>query len=68
MDAINSGKKPALVFGSYGWTGEAVPNLIQRLTALKMKVFGEGMKVAFVPSEEDLKKARELGQEFAKSL
>lgn len=68
VDAINSGKKPALVFGSYGWTGEAVPNLIQRLTALKMKVFGEGMKVAFVPSEEDLKKAFELGQEFAKSL
>lgn len=68
VDAINSAKKPAAAFGSFGWSGEAVPMLLSRLTALKCKVFGEGLKVNFVPNEEDLAKAKELGREFAKSL
>ncbi|MBC8584325.1 FprA family A-type flavoprotein [Youxingia wuxianensis] len=68
VDAVNNQKKPVLVFGSYGWSGEGVPNLIARLQGLKMNVFGEGLKVTFVPSEEDLKKAKELGKEFARTL
>lgn len=68
VDAINNKKRPALVFGSYGWSGEAVPNLTARLTGLKSSMFGEGFKVAFVPSDEDLCKAKELGKAFAKSL
>ncbi len=68
VDAINNKKKPVLVFGSYGWSGEAVPNLSARLTGLKMSLFGEGLKVCFIPSEEDLKKARELGKAFGETL
>ena len=68
VDAVNNKKKPVLVFGSYGWSGEAVPNLTARLTGLKMKVFGEGMKVCFVPSEADLEQAKALGKDFAESL
>ncbi|MDP4120120.1 MAG: FprA family A-type flavoprotein [Bacillota bacterium] len=41
IDAINSKKKPALVFGSYGWSGEAVPNIMTRLQGVKINVFGE---------------------------
>ena len=68
IDAVNCQKKPALVFGSYGWSGEAVPYLTARIEQLKMKPFGEGFKVCFVPSEEDLAKAEELGAQFAASL
>ena len=68
VDAINNKKKPCLVFGSYGWSGEAVPNVTARLNGLKMAVFGEGLKVTFVPSEEDLQRAAALGEEFAASL
>ncbi len=68
VDAINSKKKPALVFGSYGWSGEAVPNITARLSGLRMNVFGEGFKVTFVPSEDDLKNAEALGREFALSF
>lgn len=68
VDAINNKKKPVLVFGSYGWSGEAVPNLQARLTGLKMKVFGDGLKVCFVPSAADLEKAKALGTEFGASL
>ncbi|MCI8649321.1 MAG: FprA family A-type flavoprotein [Anaerotruncus sp.] len=68
VDAVNNKKKPVLVFGSYGWSGEAVPNLSARLNGLKMSVFGEGLKVCFVPSEEDLAKAKELGKAFGETL
>ena len=68
VDAINSGKKPALVFGSYGWTGEAVGNIQARLQGLKMNVFEDGFKVAFVPTEDDLEAAKELGKNFAMSF
>ena len=55
-------------FGSYGWSGEAVPALTARLTGLKMQVFGEGLKVCFVPTAADLAAAQELGKDFAQSL
>lgn len=68
VDAINNRKRPALVFGSYGWSGEAVPNLIARLKGLKSNVFEEGFRTIFVPSEEELQKAKEFGKRFAQSL
>ena len=68
IDAVNCQKKPVLAFGSYGWSGEAVPYLVDRLGKLKMKVFGEGYKVCFVPSQKDLAEAEELGPQFARSL
>lgn len=68
VDAVNNKKKPALVFGSYGWSGEAVPNLSARLAGLKMNLFGEGMKVCFVPSDADIAAAVELGRAFGASI
>ena len=68
VDAVNCAGKPCLVFGSYGWSGEGLPNVRQRLESLKMKVFGDNFRVAFVPTQEDLDKAQELGKAFAQSL
>lgn len=65
IDAINCKKKPALAFGSYGWSGEAVPNLIAKMNTLKLNVFEDGFKFQFVPSETDLKNAFEVGKRFA---
>lgn len=56
-----SRNKPALAFGDYGWSGEGVPMMTERLKGLKLKVIDEGFRVRFVPTEEDLKKAEELG-------
>lgn len=68
VDAINMQKRPVAVFGSFGWSGEAVPAIISRLSQLKLAVFGEGLRWNFVPSGEELQKARQLGEEFARSL
>ena len=67
-DAVNIAKRPCALFGSYGWSGEALPNLAARLEQLKCKLFGEQMKVCLVPSEEELTQARAFGRRFAESL
>lgn len=57
------GGKFAGAFGSYGWSGEGVPNIIQRLKQLRMKV-SDGFRVRFKPSEADLVGAYEYGYQF----
>lgn len=57
------GGKYASAFGSYGWSGEGVPNIIDRLKQLKMKVT-DGLKIRFKPSEADLVTAYEFGYQF----
>ena len=68
VDAINMAKRPVAVFGSFGWSGEAVPAIVSRLAQLKLSVFGEGLRFNFVPGETDLQNARKFGEDFAKSL
>lgn len=68
IDAINSAKKPALVFGSYGWSGEATANLAARLGGLKIAVYPELIKVCFAPATQGIDSAAEHGKQFASSL
>lgn len=68
IDAINIQKRPAAIFGSYGWSGEAAGNLAHRLQDLKVNVFEKQFRVVFVPTEEDLKAAKEFGKEFGQAV
>ena len=63
MFPATHGGKYAGAFGSYGWSGEGVPNITERLKQLKMKV-SEGFRVRFKPSEADLVSAYEYGYQF----
>ena len=55
-------------FGSYGWSGEAVGNIMARIKQLRLKTPLEGFKVKLKPTQEDLNKAFEYGRDFAKAL
>lgn len=55
--------KLASAFGSYGWSGEGVPNIIERLKQLKLKVV-DGYRVRFKPTQNDLSDAYEYGYDF----
>ncbi|MDR2655487.1 MAG: FprA family A-type flavoprotein [Oscillospiraceae bacterium] len=68
IDAVNIAKRPAALFGSFGWSGEAFPHVAGRLASLKCKVFDKQFKLNFVPSEKDLENAAAFGEEFARSL
>lgn len=68
VDVISNKGKPCAAFGSYGWSGEGVPNAVARLKALGLGVFEESYRFKFVPSDQDLQGAFEFGQKFAQSL
>lgn len=68
MTPVTHKGKHAGAFGSYGWSGEAVPNIMARLTQLKLKVDTEGYRVRFRGSQEELEGAFEFGRKFAEKL
>jgi len=57
------GGKFASIFGSYGWSGEGVKFLQERLHQLKMKTF-EGLRIRFQPSESQLEEVKNYGYQF----
>ncbi len=61
------GGKLASAFGSYGWSGEGVPHIMERLKQLKMRVT-DGFRVRFKPSEVDLLNAYDYGFNFGCQL
>lgn len=65
---VKNTKKPAMTFGSYGWSGEACKYLNQRLQTLKYHVVGEGVTCVFKPAEEDELHIREAVLEVQKVL
>jgi len=56
--------KIAGAFGAFGWSGEAVANIEQRFSQLRLKIPVEGLKVIFCPNNEELEKAYEFGKKF----
>ena len=63
MFAVTHKGKTAGAFGSYGWTGEGVPNITERLRQLKLKVM-DGFRVRFRPTDADLLDAYDYGYDF----
>ncbi len=60
--------KLSSAFGSFGWSGEGVPNILARLSQLRLKVFEEGYKVRFNPSVTQLEGAFAFGKRFGEEL
>ena len=57
--------KYASAFGSYGWSGEGVPHILERLKQLRLNVV-DGYRVRFKPDEAQLEGARAFGKKFGK--
>ena len=68
IDAINTRSKPAGAFGSFGWSGEAVPMMKSRLEHLKYKFVGDGLRVNFMPAESDFSAACAYADEVIVNL
>lgn len=61
------GGKLASAFGSYGWSGEGVPHMLERLRQLRLRVL-DGFRVRFKPDGKDLVDAYEFGYRFGCEL
>ncbi|NVJ92853.1 MAG: FprA family A-type flavoprotein [Methylocystaceae bacterium] len=66
--SIHTQGKLGAVFGSYGWTGEAIAMIEDRLRGLKFRVPVPGKKVKLIPTDEELEECRAFGREIAENL
>lgn len=60
--------KLAGAFGSYGWSGEAVRMLEERMRGLKMRLPLDGLRVKLIPSQDELITCNIYGKQIAEHL
>ncbi|MBN1952001.1 MAG: FprA family A-type flavoprotein [Bacteroidales bacterium] len=68
INPIRDKGKKAAVFGSYGWSGEAVKLIEEQLKLLKLNVILDGMSARFAPSRDQAAALVEYGRTFADRL
>ncbi len=68
LTTVNVKGKLGAAFGSYGWSGEAVRLIEDRLRGLKLRVPLEGLRIKLVPDAGELAQCRDLGESLARHL
>ncbi len=65
ISSVTPKSKLGAVFGSFGWSGEAVKMVEQRLTGLKYKLVAEGLTFRFTPTKENMEACRAFAEQVA---
>ena len=60
--------KLGAAFGSYGWSGEAVNMIEDRLRGLKLRVPVKGVRARLIPTDAELAACHELGRQLSQHL
>lgn len=68
LSTVASQSKKAAVFGSYGWGGEALKLVAERLSGMKLKVFEENYRARLVPSEQETAELQQYCDRFAEFI
>ena len=68
LTAVGLRGKLGAAFGSFGWSGEAVGMIEDRLRGLKLRVPVKGVRAKLIPTEIELEACRALGRELALHL
>ena len=68
LTTVNVKGKLGAAFGSYGWSGEAVRLIEDRLRGLKLRVPVEGLRIKLVPDAGELEQCHALGETLARHL
>jgi flavorubredoxin len=68
LTVVNLKSKLGGVFGSYGWTGEGVRLVEDRLRGLKLRVPIPGLRVKLIPTDDEILECQAFGLELAQEL
>jgi len=68
LTAVKVAGKLGTAFGSYGWSGEAVRMIEDRLRGLKLRVPISGVRAKLIPTDPELDECRGLGRALALHL
>ena len=68
IKGIGFKNKKAAAFGSYGWSGESVGIIEEKLKDAKLDLIEGGPKILWNPDKDALEQCVEFGKEFAQKL
>jgi len=68
MKGLHPINKVTAAFGSYGWSGEAVKLISRELEEMKFNLIDPGLKIQYVPNNQDITACHELGKRIAEAL
>jgi len=68
LAVVNLKSKLGGVFGSYGWTGEGVKMVEDRLRGLKLRVPIPGIRIKLIPTEAEIEICHKFGHDMALDL
>jgi flavorubredoxin len=68
LSTVKPRARKAAAFGSYGWSGEGVAFIEQRLKDMRLPLVEPGLKFKFTPAAEDLEECRNFGARFAAAV
>lgn len=68
ISSVTPKAKLGAVFGSFGWSGEAVKMVEQRLSGLKYKLVADGVTFRFTPTKENVEACRAFAEQVASAV
>jgi flavorubredoxin len=68
LTVIDMKGKLGAAFGSFGWSGEAVRMIEDRLRGLKLRVPLQGVRVKLIPTPEEIDECRQFGRALGEEL
>lgn len=68
ISSVTPKAKLGAVFGSFGWSGEAVKMVEQRLVGLKYKLVADGITFRFTPTKENMEACRQFAAQIATAV
>ena len=68
LAVVNLKGKIGAAFGSFGWSGEAVRMIEDRMRGLKMRVPIDGLRLKLIPTDEEIEGCREFGRNLSGAL
>ena len=68
MRGLKFKKKKAAAFGSYGWSGDAVKLMNERLTEAGFQLLNEGITTLWVPDSDALAQCKAFGRSIVEAL
>ncbi|MTI79416.1 MAG: anaerobic nitric oxide reductase flavorubredoxin [Firmicutes bacterium] len=60
--------KVGAAFGSYGWSGESIKQIEERLNQSGIEIISDGIKIKYDPTSENLKECEAYGEAFADKI
>ena len=68
MKGLKFKNKKAAAFGSYGWSGDAVGQITDRLRECGFEILNDGHRALWVPDDKEIDFCRAFGVDMAKAL